>query len=124
MLFFIALLPFTTTLTSEYGYLNQTFIYYWSNVGFIGLISFFIQLHIGNPSKKLSVGLEDAHLRHYALAGALFTSVVFFLGAVMAMFGNTFLQVAAKYIYVLIFPGMFVLKKVYKVKNKAVHSSK
>jgi uncharacterized membrane protein len=124
MLFFIALLPFTTTLTSEYGYLNKTFIYYWLNVGFIGLVSFFIQLHIGNPSKKLSVGLEDARLRHYALAGALFTSAIFFLGAIMAMSGNTFLQFAAKYIYVLIFPGMVVLKKVYKVKHKTPHSTK
>jgi uncharacterized membrane protein len=124
MLFFIVLVPFTTTLTSEYGYLNESFIFYWSNVGFIGLVSFFIQLHIGNPSKKLSAGLEDAGLRHYALARTLFTSAVFFLGAFLSMSRNTFFQNAAKYIYVLIFPGIVVLKKVYKVKNKTVHSSK
>ncbi len=68
MLFFIAFLPFTTTLTSEYGYLSESFMLYWMNVGFIGLVSFLIQLYTSNPSKKLSVGFENTKMRHYVLA--------------------------------------------------------
>src|SRR6478609_735259 len=87
MLFFIVLLPFTTSLTSEYGYLNKSFFYYWMNICFIGLVSFFIQRHISNPVKKLSAGLEDTDMRRYVLARGLLTAAVFFLGAVLAISG-------------------------------------
>jgi uncharacterized membrane protein len=124
MLFFVALLPFTTTLTSEYGYLSESFSFYWMNVGFIGLISFLIQLHTSNPSKKLSVGFEDANMRRYVLASGLLPCCIFFLGAFLAMSGSAFFQQVAKYIFVLIFPGRILLKKIYKIKNGAVHRSK
>lgn len=124
MLFFIALLPFTTTLTSEYGYLAESFIFYWINVAFIGLVSFFIQLHISNPSKKLSVGFEDTNKRRYVLARGLLTCCIFFLGAFLAMSQSAFLQQSARFIYVLIFPGVIVLKKIYKIKNDVAHHSK
>lgn len=124
MLFFIALLPFTTSLTSEYGYLSESFVFYWMNVGFIGLISFFIQLHISNPSKKLSVGFENANTRRYVLARGLLPCSVFFLGALLAMSRSEFLQQVARYIYLLIFPGTLLLKKIYKIKNNTAHHSK
>jgi uncharacterized membrane protein len=124
MLFFVALLPFTTTLTSEYGYLSESFIFYWMNVGFIGLVGFLIQLHTSNPSKRLSVGFEDANMRRYVLARGLLPSCVFFLGAFLAMSSSAFFQQAAKFIYVLIFPGTIVLKKIYKIKDKPAHHSK
>jgi uncharacterized membrane protein len=124
MLFFVALLPFVTTLTSEYGYLTESFIFYWMNVGFIGLISFLIQLHISDPKKKLSVGFEDTNRRRYVLSRGLFISCVFFLGAFLAMSANNFLQQSARYIYVLIFPGVIVLKKIYKIKTDVAHPSK
>jgi uncharacterized membrane protein len=124
MLFFVALLPFTTTLTSEYGYLSESFIFYWLNVGFIGLISFFIQMHTSSPSKKLSVGFEDANMRRYVLARGLLVCSIFFLSAFLAMCSSTFLQQASRYIYILIFPGGIVLKKIYKIKEKPAHHSK
>ena len=124
MLFFVALLPFTTTLTSEYGYLSESFIFYWMNVGFIGLISFLIQLHTSNPAKKLSVGFEDANMRRYVLARGLLVCSIFFLSAFLAMCSSTFLQQASRYIYILIFPGGIVLKKIYKIKEKPAHHSK
>ena len=118
MLFFIAFLPFTTTLTSEYGYLSESYIYYWMNVALIGLVSFFIQLHTGNPKKNLSAGFESEQHRRFAQSRALYTSMVFFLGAFFAMTSSNILQAASKYIYIIIFPGMLILKKVYKIKKQ------
>lgn len=115
LLLFIALLPFSTMLSSEYGYLNVPFAFYWSNVGFIGLISFFIQLHISNPAKNLSVGYEEKNFRHYTLSRSLCTTLIFFLGAVFALTNNLFLQIFSKYIYVLIFPCMVILKRIYGI---------
>ena len=117
LLFFIAFLPFTTSLTSEYGYLNESFIFYWLNVGFIGLLGLFIQVHISNPKKNLSVGLEDKNKRHYYIGKSLVSTIVFFLGAVFSFCNNDFLQSAAQYIYILIFPGMLILKKIYGIKK-------
>ncbi|MEP6684319.1 MAG: TMEM175 family protein [Parafilimonas sp.] len=62
LLFFIVLIPFTTSLTSEYGYLSESFVFYYINVGCVGLVSFFLQVHIANPKKNLSIGLEDKNL--------------------------------------------------------------
>ena len=117
MLFFIALLPFTTTLTSEYGYLVKSFMFYWINVGLIGLISFFIQLHVSNPNKNLSVGYEDKTLRRFALSRSLLTSVIFFTGAAMCLSANPYLQLLARFIYIFIFPCIIILKRVFHVKK-------
>lgn len=117
MLFFIVLLPFTTTLTSEFGYLNESFVFYWTNVGLISFVIFFIQLHISNPKKNLSVGYEDRNIRHYALSRSLLTCFVFFSGAAFCLTNSTALQILARYIYIFIFPGVAILKKVYKIKK-------
>lgn len=117
MLFFIVLLPFTTSLTSEYGYLGESFVFYWANVGFVGLASYFIQLYISNPKRNLSLGFKDDNQRHYALSRGLFTSLVFFLGAILSLSDNMILQMASKYIYIIIFPGIIILKKIYKIKK-------
>lgn len=111
MLFFVAFLPFTTSLTSQYGYLGESFIFYWTNVGMVGLVSFFIQLHISNPKKKLGIGFENSNHRQYVLARALYTSLVFFFGAVLASINNNLVQMASKYIYILSFPESLFLKK-------------
>ena len=114
LLFFIALLPFSTTLTSEYGYLVESFVYYWMNVFLIGVVSFFIQLHISNQKRNLSKGFEDKNHRRYTLARSLFTSLVFLSGAVFAMTNNVMLQIFSRYVYILIFPGLIILKKIFK----------
>ncbi len=118
VLFFIALLPFTTALTSEYGYLSESFVFYWTNVGCIGLILFFIQLHVSNPKKKLSLGLEDPNFRRYVLSRGLTTSLIFFLGALFCFTHILFLQVVGRFIYVLIFPAIAILKRVFGIKKK------
>ncbi len=100
VLFFVALLPFTTALTSEYGYISESFVFYWMNVGCIGLVLFFIQLHVSNPKKKLSVGLEDKNVRHYVLSRGLTTSFIFFLGALFCFTHILFLQVVGRFIYI------------------------
>ncbi len=116
MLFFIVLLPFTTTLT-EYGYLSESFFFYWINVGLISFVTFFIQLHISNPKQNLSVGYEEKNVRRYALSRSLFTAFIFFTGAAFSFTDNNFLQTLSKYIYIFIFPGMVILKRVYGIKK-------
>ena len=123
VLFFVALLPFTTALTSEYGYLSESFVFYWTNVGCIGLVLFFIQLHVSNPKKKLSVGLEDKNVRRYVLSRGLTTSLIFFLGALFCFTNILFLQVVGRFIYVLVFPAIAILKRVFGIKKKGAKTN-
>ena len=117
LLFFIVLLPFTTSLTSEYGYLNESFMLYCINVGFVGLVSFFLQLHISNPKKDLSIGLEDKNLRNFIRSKSLVSSLLFFIGAAFCLTDNEILSTIARFIYVFIFPGVAILKRVYHIKK-------
>ncbi len=118
LLFFVAILPFTTNLASEYGYLNEVFFLYYTNVSLIGLISFFIMLHISNPIRNLSIGLEDGEFRRYLLARSLTVSAIFFIGALLCLTNILFLQIGGKFIYVLIFPAIAILRRVFGIKKK------
>ncbi len=114
LLFFIALLPFTTTLVSEYGYLSESYVFYWINVGCVGILIYFMWVYISNPKKKLAIEFEDNNHRRRVLGRSLYTSIVFFLGAVFAMTHNNMLQLASRYIYILVLPGIIILNKIYK----------
>lgn len=118
VLLFVVLLPFSTALTSEYGYISESFVFYWIDVGCIGLILFFLQLHISNPNKKLSIGLEDINFRRYTLSRGLIISLIFFLGALFCSTNVLFLQVIGRFIYVLVFPTITILKRVFGIKKK------
>lgn len=124
VLFFVVLLPFTTTLTSGFGYLSESFVFYWMNVGCIGLVLFFIQLHVSNPKRNLSVGLEDKNFRRYVLFRGLTTSIIFFLGAICCSTNILFLQVVGRFIYVLIFPAITILKRVFGLKKRETNQIK
>ncbi len=117
-LLFVVLLPFTTMLTSEFGYLSEAFVFYWIDVGCIGLVLFFVQLHVSNPKKNLSIGLEDKNFRRYVLSRGLIISFIFFLGALFCATHILFLQIIGRFIYVLIFPAITILKRIFHIKKK------
>lgn len=111
-------IPFTTNLTSTHGYLDLAFSIYSINLGLIGLMSYFIFLRISNPRRNLSVGLEDARMRRFGRARSFIICLIFFSGAILCLFENVFLSWIARFVFVLIFPAIVILRKIYKVENR------
>ncbi len=108
-------LPFTTSLISTYGAFNLAYIIYSLNLGFIGLMSFFIWQRISNPKRNLSSGMIDQKLRKYGKVRSLTIAFLFFAGAVLAVSDNWVLALLARFVFFLIFPAIIILKKVYKM---------
>lgn len=117
LLMTVAFLPFTTSLTSEFGYLNLAFAIYSTNLGFIGLMSFFVWLRISNPKRKLSVGLEDKRIRQYGRVRSFTIACIFFLGAILMIPDVELISWIGRFIFFLIFPAISILKRLYKMKE-------
>ncbi len=111
-------IPFTTSLTSTHGYLNLAYSIYSINLGLIGLMSFFVFMRISNPRRNLSVGLEDARLRRFGRARSFAICLIFFSGAILCLFDSEFLSWTARFVFILIFPAIVLLKKLYKVEDR------
>ncbi len=119
MLLAVAFLPFTTSLVSQHGYLNLAYIIYSCNLGMIGLMSFFVWKHISNPVKKLSVGLEDINMRRYGRTRSLTVACIFFSGALFCLFNSDVFFWIDRFIFILIFPALRIIKRIYKIKGDA-----
>lgn len=117
LLLTISLLPFSTSLVSQHGYLDLAFSIYCLNLGMIGLMSFFIWLHISNPDKKLSTGLEDVKMRRYGRVRSFAISCIFFSGALLCSFNYSVTSWIARFIFFLIFPAISIIKRIYGVKK-------
>jgi len=116
LLLSIAFLPFTTALVSEHGYLNLAYCIYSINLGMIGLMEYFLWLRISNPNNKLSTGLENNNVRQYVTARLLTVSGIFFLGALLCAINNSTVAWSARFLFILIFPAIRIVKRIYKVK--------
>ena len=117
LLMMVCGVPFTTSLTSAYGYLDIAFSIYAINLGLISLMNFFIWMRISNPKHKLSSGMIDARLRRFGRARSLTICIIFFSGAFLCMFNVLVLSWIGRFIFPLIFPAAAVLKKIYRIDN-------
>lgn len=117
LLLMVSRLPFSTSLVSQHGYLDLAFGIYCFNLGMIGLMSFFIWLHISNPGRKLSAGLEDVKMRSYGRVRNFVICCIFFSGALLCSLNYPATSWAARFIFFLIFPAISIIKRIYGVKN-------
>jgi TMEM175 potassium channel family protein len=84
----IVLLPFTTSLDTEYSALamRTPFGVYTANVLFTGLMNYKLWAYIGNPKHKLNKGLEDKRFLRYCEVRSLVTPVVFLFAFLLELF--------------------------------------
>ena len=120
MLFWIILVPFSSALNSTYFEYDTVWELYSFNMFMIAISMFFIWRHIGNPKKNLSVLAVDKRLRKMYIARSLTIAFIFLLGLMLCLPGVINLSRIARFIYLLIFPAMWIISKRFAIKNPAV----
>jgi uncharacterized membrane protein len=117
MLFWIILVPFSSSLNSRYGGSDSVWMWYSFNMFMIALSLALIWRYIGIPRKKLSQLADDPRLRRMALTRNLTIAFIFLLGLILCLPHISPLSWTARFIYVLIFPAMTIVNRMYREKN-------
>jgi uncharacterized membrane protein len=112
LLFFIVLLPFSTSLLAEYSYLGRPYVVYYLNLGFVGLSVFFLQMHLNKRILLLRSSYESPRQQRFDSAHLLSIPLIFFSGSALALSHSPVSLLLSKFIYLLIGPVKFLLKKI------------
>lgn len=84
LLFWIAFMPFSSALYSEYLYRQPVLIWYSLNIIIVGLKVMDLWNYISNPKNKLSKGLENRKYVEYNFMRALVAPFAFLLAIVLS----------------------------------------
>lgn len=115
LLFFIALMPFSSNVYGVHAALNTAYYLYVFNILMLALFNFLIYAYISKPGKHLSHGLENRKLVHYYQMRAWVVPLCFFIGAVILMFSDSpDAYVASRLSPILILPAIKFLQRKYK----------
>lgn len=119
ILFWIALMPFTSATQIRYGNFSLPWILYSINLGMIALSIYFVWRHIGKPQLKLSTLTNDPAFLKYNYTRSFTIACIFLLGAVLSLTNSLVLNWVSRFVFFLIFPALAIIKKRYGItKNK------
>jgi uncharacterized membrane protein len=116
MLFWIALMPFSTALSSRYNGEDLVWMMYSFNMFMIGISIYFLWRYITNPRRGLSDIAHDVAARKMARARSFFISCIFLCGVVLAILPRPY-SWSARFVFMLIFPVITIIKRRYAPKN-------
>ncbi|GHN01065.1 hypothetical protein WSM22_25540 [Cytophagales bacterium WSM2-2] len=85
VLFWIALVPFTSGLNSFYGNLDIAWMVYNFNMLMISLSLFFIYRYAGNPDRKLSTLVDQPIVKKYSFQRSRYISAIFLLAILLCI---------------------------------------
>lgn len=111
-LFFVGLTPFSTALYFENLTDNIAFYFYWSNLGAIGLMSYF--MHAYTIKKEGLVNILGLHATRMMKFKALIVPIVFLISIPLTIFLP---MAVSRWAFVLIFAFQFAGRRVLKGKN-------
>lgn len=114
LLFWIAVVPFSSAMNTRYGGWNGVWMWYSFNMFMIGISLFFIWRYIGKPEKRLSDLAQDPHRAKVARIRSLSVALIFLSGLLLCIPDWFVTNVMARFIYFLIFPAMLIINKKYK----------
>ncbi len=117
MLFWIVLVPFSSSLNSRYAGVDSVWMWYSFNMFMIGLSLYFLWSYISNPKRKLSFIADDPIRRKSAIVRSLTIAFIFLLGFILCIPGWYVTSYAARFVYFLIFPAMMFINRRYKYKK-------
>ncbi|MEO7530247.1 MAG: TMEM175 family protein [Sediminibacterium sp.] len=113
MLFWIILVPFSSSVNSHFVNLDFAWKMYSLNLFFIGISMYFLWNYIGKPSRKLSLLADDPVRRKYAKMRSLLVAFIFLMGFLLCLPGIILLSQIARFIFCLIFPVLVIITKKY-----------
>lgn len=116
-LFWTILMPFSSGLTSHYAGHDDVWMLYCFNLFMIGISIYFLWHYITNPKRNLSWIAHDPVIRKMARVRSLTVALIFLSGAVLCMFNWEPTSFAARFVFFLIMPAMFIISRKYPKKN-------
>ncbi|MES2329151.1 MAG: TMEM175 family protein [Bacteroidota bacterium] len=116
-LFWTILMPFSTALTSKYAGHDDVWMLYCINLFMIGICIYFLWRYITNPKRNLSWVAHDPVIRKMARVRSLTVALIFLSGAVLCLFNWEPTSFAARFVFFLIMPAMFIISRKYRKKN-------
>ncbi len=117
-LFWIVLVPFSTSLNFHYGTV-ATWVVYSVNLSMVSLFIYFIWKRISNPKRNLTWLLTDPVRLRYGRIRSMVVTIIFLSGLICLLPVPHALDIA-RYLFVLIFPAMKIVGHRYK-KAEARH---
>ena len=115
LLFFIALMPFSSNIYGVYFDLDTSFLLYFINISMISLFFFLMYNHISNPKKQLSHGLENPRIVKYYKSRSLVVPLCFGIGAIAVLITDIpAAKIISRMSPILIFPAMRMIRNKYK----------
>jgi uncharacterized membrane protein len=113
LLFFVVVMPFTTALYANYGFMdNIAFSLYCLNIAVIGIFNYLLMAHV-IKTEELIKTLGEAAVK-WSKRRALIVPVVFVLAIVLAMVAPR----TSRYAFILIFILQAIGDRIYKKKQK------
>jgi uncharacterized membrane protein len=114
LLFFIALMPFSSHIYGVYNNFLIPFIVYTFNLTMLALFHYLMYRYISKPSKNLSEGLENKRLVHYYTLRSWAVPVCFTAGLIITFTAhNNLIMAVGRMVPMLIFPIMKILRRMY-----------
>ena len=117
MLFWIVLVPFSSSLNSRYGGSDFVWMCYSFNMLMIGLALYFIWKYIGNPKNNLSAISFDKRIRKMSSTRSLIIALIFLMAIVLCIPGIKALSLAARFIFFAIPIAMVFISRHFKEKK-------
>lgn len=114
LLFFIALMPFSSNIYGIYFDLDAAYILYFLNISMISFFFYRMYIHISKPEKHLSKGLENPRLVSYYKWRSLVVPICFGIGVAISLcLTSPGLKMMSRMAPMLIFIGMRIIRKRY-----------
>jgi uncharacterized membrane protein len=121
ILFWIALMPFSTFLNMHYSYLPIVWFLYSLNMFFIALAVLFTWMYIGNKPHLCTMAHNKLFMR-YARIRSISTTTLFMLGGLMAFIPGRFFMWSSHFFFILIFPALGIITRRYNKKAAVLHN--
>ena len=123
LLFWVVLMPFSTYLNMQYGFLDITWLWYSLNLTLISLSLYFIWRYVGKHEHLCYMSSDKAFMK-LAKRRSVIITVIFLVGGLLTLLPWQPLKWSSRFTYLLIFPALSFLNKSYqKNKNKKADSN-
>lgn len=112
LLFFIALMPFSSNVFGVYGGYNTAFYLYVFNITMVALFNYLLYNYISKPGSNLSFGLENRRLVLYYKVRALVVPICFGIGVIFSLtLYDGWAILFSRMSPILIYPVLSIVKK-------------
>lgn len=113
MLFWVVLMPFSTYLNMQYGYLDITWLWYSLNLTLISLSLYLIWRYVGKHPHLCYMSGNKTFMQ-FAKKRSVAVTLIFLAGGLLTLLPWFPLKWASRFVYLLIFPAMKYLSKSYQ----------